>query len=411
MIGQSIISQITRNLPGKDLFVKIFAGITALVVISSGLIYFLTKHDPEILSDQAMLGEKSIIKNEIEGSGPIDEQAGEAFLHLGNIYYQQQKFSEAIKYLIKAKSYIEQLPKEEGIKEKMKLADACLKTDLYSDAQYLCDEILEKFPENADAWAFKGKAIFESSQEINNHVVEELIQTYKKSLSIDAHNVWALIYLAELHCRTGNLVQAEKLIQQALKDHPEHDYAQYVFGNILFEKKETDKSIDAFQEAIRQNPFFSLPRAKLGMVYYYLGNYKAAQEQYETVLEINPADYNTHFNLGVLFQQVGQLKEAAAQFIETIQLYPQHHKAYYELGTIYQGNNQFNEAIEAYQKSLAVKSDQVQILLALGTVYLMKNLIDEAKNYFVKVLELEPDNKIALQQIELIQSRKSTRIF
>lgn len=135
---------------------------------------------------------------------------------------------------------------------------------------------------------------------------------------------------ARIMIRKGDLKNAEKQLNEALKLNKENADIYYEFGELEHSKGNTDKTIDYFTKAIQINPNredFYLSRAveegqKLQL--------KAVIEDINKALELNPKCGQAYAILGALYARYGHHQEAleyinnAMKYDETMfdMLYP-----------------------------------------------------------------------------------------
>lgn len=62
-----------------------------------------------------------------------------------------------------------------------------------------------------------------------------------------------------------------------------------------------------------------------------------------------------------------------------------------------------DEALEQYRAALRVKPSFPDAHLNLGNAYAQKDMLDKAIAQYEMALELDPDNQIAVRNLELIQ--------
>ncbi len=61
------------------------------------------------------------------------------------------------------------------------------------------------------------------------------------------------------------------------------------------------------------------------------------------------------------------------------------------------------EALEGFSAIVFFDNENLKALINLGVIYYELGIIDYAKNKFKKVLELDPNNKIAKQNLDLLE--------
>jgi tetratricopeptide (TPR) repeat protein len=119
--------------------------------------------------------------------------------------------------------------------------------------------------------------------------LDEAALAYRKALEADPSLVPALINLANIHYRTGELVEAQALYERAI-----------------------DLEDDFFEAHFN-----------LGNIHHDLGRYREAQMCYQEALRLNPGYADGHFYLAVTLEKLGLQAEARPHWFAYRQLAPQ----------------------------------------------------------------------------------------
>jgi tetratricopeptide (TPR) repeat protein len=119
--------------------------------------------------------------------------------------------------------------------------------------------------------------------------LDEAALAYRKALEADPSLVPALINLANIHYRTGELVEAQALYERAI-----------------------DLEGDFFEAHFN-----------LGNIHHDLGRFREAQGCYEEALRLSPAYADGHFYLAVTLEKLGLPAEARPHWLAYRQLAPQ----------------------------------------------------------------------------------------
>ncbi len=177
------------------------------------------------------------------------------------------------------------------------------------------------------------------------------------------------IYHAEYHAALGNLLfqrgqinEAIRQCQEAIRLKPDYADAHSNLGNALLEKGQSDEAIRQYQEALRLKPDYELARANLGSAFGRKGQIDEAISQFQEALRLKP-DYadahytQVHYNLGLAFDLKGQSDEAILQYQEALRWKPDYPEAHYKLGKGLFRKGQTDEAIRQLQEALRLKPD------------------------------------------------------
>ncbi len=104
----------------------------------------------------------------------------------------------------------------------------------------------------------------------------------------------------------GNFVQAEALYRKALDKKPEGDAAAYNFGNLYFENEKKQQSVLRYAESAKSSEDKMVKHKNyhnLGNVFMEEKQYAKAVEAYKNALRNNPNDEETRYNLALAKQK------------------------------------------------------------------------------------------------------------
>lgn len=103
-------------------------------------------------------------------------------------------------------------------------------------------------------------------------------------------------------------VRLEELIvlEAARKANPKDGRAPYYLGNLLYDKKQYERAIEAWEAATRLEPGLAIPWRNLGIAYYNKrGDKQAARDCYEKAFAANPKDGRLLLETNHLWQRLG----------------------------------------------------------------------------------------------------------
>ena len=121
----------------------------------------------------------------------------------------------------------------------------------------------------------------------------------------------------------GQLLKAQTLCEEILREQPDHFDSLHLLGVISYKNKRLQLAVDLMERAIKLNP--------------------------------NNADYC--YNLGIVLYDLKQLEGAVASYDKAIQLDPDYAEAYYNRGNALQDLKQFGAAVASYDKAIRLKPD------------------------------------------------------
>ena len=157
----------------------------------------------------------------------------------------------------------------------------------------------------------------------------------------------------------GKAVQSAKAIeayQQALRNNPELAEAWYNLGNAYGKAVQSAKAIEAFQQALRINPELAEAWYNLGIAYGKAGQSAKAIEAFQQALRINPEDAEAWNNLGNTYVKAGQSAKAIGAFQQALRINPEDADAWNNLGIAYALSGQRDKVLEVYKRLKSLDS-------------------------------------------------------
>jgi tetratricopeptide (TPR) repeat protein len=152
-------------------------------------------------------------------------------------------------------------------------------------------------------------------QEHDNAGAREM---YHKALSMKSHHLGALLGLARLFDRQGQLDRAEEHYLEATKYHPKESMAFNDLGLCYARQGKYDQAAAALDRAIELQPDRVLYRNNIATVYVAQGRVNDALAHLTDAHGVAVA----HYNIGFLLNKRGQQRQALEQFALAVQADP-----------------------------------------------------------------------------------------
>ena len=145
---------------------------------------------------------------------------------------------------------------------------------------------------------------------------------------------------------------SEALSRHALEVTENNPMAHYLLGNALADRGQIDEAIRQYQEAIRLQPGYAEYHYNLGSVLARSGQTGEAIRQLQEALRLQPDNVMARLNLGNALDESGQIDEAIRQYQEALRLQPDNAMAHLNLGISFATKGQIDDAIRQYQEAL-----------------------------------------------------------
>jgi tetratricopeptide (TPR) repeat protein len=210
--------------------------------------------------------------------------------------------------------------------------------------------------------------------------------------------------------RLGNLQEAIRHWQRALRLNPDYAEAHDNLGCALSQMGRVQDAIKEFEAALRIRPDYADAHFNLGVALAKTGKIEEAIAHYEQVLRINPDDAQAHNNLGVALAKTGRNEEAIAHYEQALRIKPDYAQVHYNLGVSLVQLGRLQEAMGHWEQALRIKPDYAEAHNNLGNALLQGGRIDDAIGHYERALRVNPDIAeahcnlgVALEQLGRIQ--------
>jgi len=176
--------------------------------------------------------------------------------------------------------------------------------------------------------------------------------------------------------------------QMKLADHPE---GHFNLGKLYHGLNQPLLAEQAYQAAIRQDPYFFPAHNNLANFYYQTGRLAKAEAIFRQALETTTNQGRLYYSLGLLLAEQQKLAEAVEPLAKAAELLPNQPRVQYNYGLILQQLNQLSAAEVTLLQAYQLKPTDPEILYAVITVYMQQQQWDDARTYAQQLTEHYPD--------------------
>jgi tetratricopeptide (TPR) repeat protein len=250
-------------------------------------------------------------------------------------------------------------------------------------------DVVEKSPHKGRPHYNIGYFHFRSGQ------VAEAQKEFELALRLDPKLAPAHLNLGVIYYNQGHFDEALHLFKKALAVHPKYAQAYAYIGEIYDRNGAIDESLANFKRALKIDPYNVGALNHMGLVYIKNGDPERALIEFKKVLMINPNDVEAHVNSAEAYLRKGEGDQALLEIRKAMALNPDHGDAYTLLGMIYLHKGMLDDGVSAFRNALKINPKDVAALSNLGVAYRYKGMIDEAIFQFKKVLSLSPNDEEA----------------
>ncbi len=354
-----------------------------------------------------------------------EEDLCEIYSSLGNLYFEIQKYHEAISYYRQVRE-MSQTIFAETCKER--LIDAYINLAKNSqvtnpqEATVLLNSVLELDNDHIDAHLMLAdihkqmgtidKAIKEYETVIKidpqkPHVHYELALAYLKKglfdpamqelrneLYITPQHYNALCQLGELYIEAGQPERALSFFERAKEIMPEKFRAYLGEGIAYWKLKQIEKAKESFQRVLAINSTHQQALFYMGSIYLDEKNYIGAEDLFQSVIDLLRAKPNltkeerdmlaeAYIKYGEVELLLDRPRTALDYFQLSLKYQPNNPESYYGLGQAYVKLNRYRAAEQEYKKAIKAAPENPKYYLGLGILYhnFLKELDNAVENY------------------------------
>ncbi|VVP25677.1 tetratricopeptide repeat-containing sulfotransferase family protein [Pseudomonas fluorescens] len=275
-------------------------------------------------------------------------------------------------------------PPQLTLAEAINLAHAHWNAGQAQQAEQLCQRILAKWPQQADASHLLGLIA-------HGYGRQDLAISFMRQ-ACQATSAPAIYFsnLAEMCRQQGLLVEAEQAGQQAVALAPMLVDAWNNLGIIQQEMGKLEESLESLLRVLNLRPDTAQVHNNLGNTYRRLDRQERAEWHYQQALTLDPNYAEAYSNLSFLLSSQGHFDEAVAAGRRAIELNPQLVDAYLNIAEAETQRFQHGEALHWLNALYAFAPKHVAGLTARAQVLKKVGLLDEALHCARQALALAP---------------------
>jgi len=239
--------------------------------------------------------------------------------------------------------------------------------------------------------------------------IEKALENYKYVLSVDSSNAKAYVGMGRVYALVNNPGMATGYLNKAYQIDPHLSEAYFLEGMIYradFEetkrKESIERALSSFQTATEQKPDFYAAYIEMGVINHKLGN-DIALDYYNTAIDIAPKSTEAWYNKGKFFQDKKMYTEAKYCFRKINEIDSTHTEAYYNQGYIkMEFEKELDSAIYFFNHVTQLDSLHLYAYNNLGLALERSGEIEKAKSAYRKAIDINPDFKLAKNNLNII---------
>jgi tetratricopeptide (TPR) repeat protein len=215
------------------------------------------------------------------------------------------------------------------------------------------------------------------------------------------------------------LPEAESLMQQAVRLHPDSRQLRYQFAEIYIRLGKYEKAIAKLEEAVRlsvssdaaaERRQRSIIYSNIAQMNFYLVRFNDAFAALTTALKLNPDSTSSRLLLGALYLRRNKFEEAAAEYRRVISASPMAADAHDGLAQVNLARGRYSDAVHEADKALEIDPGLQSSRYTKGTALIRDGKDREGRMVLEEFERREADRRVAespLAEIQEIDLRSS----
>lgn len=199
--------------------------------------------------------------------------------------------------------------------------------------------------------------------------------------------------------RYGEYDRAVEAFTQAIRNNPSHARAYDMRGAVWFIKKEYKKALADYTRAIELDPDTASFYRNRAAAFFKTGRIDKTITDYNTAVRLDPGHSETYHRRGMVRYFNGEYELAVNDQTLAILLSPEIWRYYNSRGSAWFRKKEYNRAVTDYSSALALDPLSFNTLKNRGIAWLKKGLYDHAVVDFTNALKLHA------QSVEVLVSR------
>ncbi|NLN92197.1 MAG: tetratricopeptide repeat protein [Candidatus Hydrogenedens sp.] len=229
--------------------------------------------------------------------------------------------------------------------------------------------------------------------------LEEAVKYYEMALKSDGDRAAASANLGRLLIEQGQREAGMDMYRSGLEAHPGHSILENNLGYELYRDGHLAEARAHFERAIKNNPRLALARINLGHLLAEEGDLEGALQHYEEAQRLEPGDYAAVYNTARIFFALGKTSQAISHYQRAVELMPHAVDAWNNLGYCHAVQGAWVEAIPYYERALEEQPSYALAWNNLGNARLASGDSAAAREAYENALNARPEDEAALYNL------------
>ncbi len=231
-----------------------------------------------------------------------------------------------------------------------------------------------------------------------------IIEEYKgKPASLEAK-----VKLAEMDLMAGRQVDAERQVEDVLKENPRSSDGLILSGRMALGRRNGKEAVQAFRTVLHDQPELAGVQYLLGQAYQLIGDTNLAKESFERAVALYPDQVDAKRSLAVLESRRGHYQQARARLDDLLKQRPDDVVALDMLMTLDLATKNWQGAEQTLARLRHVSAENYLALMAEGRFCEAQRRVAEAARAYEQATALapnEPEPLSFLVRLEVAQGQ------
>lgn len=243
------------------------------------------------------------------------------------------------------------------------LGDSYLKLDKPDSAQYVFEQGMKKYPD--DAYLHRMVGFLQAQREQTDMAISQ----YEKVVELEPESEDDWKQLAVLYVKADRVEDAIAAYDKVLQLNPDDIDSQKNKTALIASTGDIEAVIQEKEKIRVQDSTNAQVRYDLGKLYFDQSEFEKSIERFKEFLQLTPGDVGAMEYLATAYQRLEKYRQAIGEFKKILDIEPQNKKAMAEISRSYRGLGNFTSARTYANKALAIDNAYGLAWIALGEVY------------------------------------------
>ena len=226
----------------------------------------------------------------------------------------------------------------------------------------------------------------------------------------------AKVKLAEMDLASGKQAEAERQVEEVLKENPRLSDGLILSGRMALARRNGKDAVQAFRTVLHDQPDLATVHFLLGQAYLLTGENNLAKESFEHAVALYPGQVDARRSLAALESQSGRHQEARARLDALLKQRPDDLAALDMLMMVDLVTKNWAEAERTLERFRTASKDSAAAVMAEGRLRQAQGQFEKAGEAYERATTLapnDPDALLSLVKLDIAQGhadRAKTRL-